>query len=109
MRNNKIVKYSTFELKIYQQVTYLNSITGQFNAPNKPVPLMAVPMFGGQQYVQPERKLSMLVPNDIYVSDYTTLTLGYLVQLLPGLNINQPIRINIGDKISIGLGASLQG
>ncbi len=51
-----------------------------------------------------QNTVEIIIPNDLYVSEYSNLTIGNLRTMLPGSNMTDPIRVDIGGPLSEGLG-----
>ena len=86
IQDNNLVGYSTYIIRLRGNIIH----TG-FTPPVAP----------GARI--PDPNVSIFVPNDLYVPEFSRFTVGDLPRLIPGFDLNSPIKASAGNKVDVGL------
>jgi hypothetical protein len=110
--SNQIVGYETFKLVLSGKQIFPDYL----KVPDpKYVQYWRLPEGMNMEAVIKERgrfgnnNVSLLLPNDIYVSAYRNLKIKDLPRLMGGLDLSQPLRADIEQELNLGLGKYIYG
>lgn len=98
LKNNRIVTYGTYEIRIIGEKRGQQGKQGQRGLPGGIVlPMITV------GNITTTSAIEIIVPNDIYVEELGGIQVRDLERLIPEIDIMKPIKARIGNRLDRGL------